>query len=209
MYRSIEHHAPPESLVQAITNQGGLNRLRTPQFRVVWGWDRLAWHGGKFRDYDDSRNFLREVIECRQVPKYIPPNRWYLEVWMPPEYYGSPIEWETNHTEMIDGQFVATLGPYPAQGEYELLMCLQTPEGEFAPLTPTTCEAAIRLVIASRSLSGVLKRAHRKEMEEKERAAKTETIFDQCEEARRPFNEEAFVTVPERKIILTDQEKTP
>ncbi len=67
--------------------------LGEANFRVVWGWNRLAWIGGKFEDRDEHGRLIREVVELRQEPKYPAVNRWHMEKWMPAETYGSPRNW--------------------------------------------------------------------------------------------------------------------
>jgi len=70
---------------------GGCNRYGEANYRAVWGWNRLAWIGGKFEERDPATgSLLREVVELRQEPKYAAVNRWHIERWVPPEVYGSP-----------------------------------------------------------------------------------------------------------------------
>jgi hypothetical protein len=85
-----ESKQAPESVERAVTQAGGLNRYGEPNFRVVWGRSRLAWVGGKWRNTNAQRELVREVIELRQEPKYVPHDRWHVERCLPPEAYGSP-----------------------------------------------------------------------------------------------------------------------
>ena len=102
---------------------------------MVWGGSRLTWIGGRWTDRDANGNILREAIEMRRVPKYLPVDRWHIERWMPPESYGSPEEWHAQTTEVEDGIRIAALGPYPSRGEYEHCFTLESASGEFIPLS--------------------------------------------------------------------------
>ena len=135
----------PKSLETRLIAVGGLNRFGEPNYRVVWGGTRLTWIGGEWVDTDNSTNTIRRVIEERQVQKYFPAERFYLEKWMPPEHYGSPEDWAQNQIETVDGLRIPNLGPYPSRGEYELSMRFQTRSGDFAPILGAD-EAILELV---------------------------------------------------------------
>lgn len=131
-----ETHKTPASVEERVARAGGLNRFGEPNFRVVWGGSRLAWIGGRWTDRDAHGNVIRESVELRRVPKYVPLDRWHLERWMPPEAYGSPEGWYTQTVETEDGIRVPALGPYPSRGEYEHCFTLEGSRGEFVPLSP-------------------------------------------------------------------------
>jgi hypothetical protein len=101
-------------------------------------------------DRDAHGNVIREVVELRQEPKYIPAERWHVERWMPPEAYGSPEEWFARTVETEDGIRIPALGPYPSRGEYEHCFTLEGPRGEFLPLSATACDWIVRAVAWSR-----------------------------------------------------------
>lgn len=145
-----EIHDAPAAIQERVARAGGANRFGEPNFRVVWGGARLAWIGGRWTDRDANGSVLREAIELRRVPKYIPENRWHIERWMPPESYGSPDDWRAQTTEVEDGIRVAALGPYPARGEYEHCFTLQTDRGEFLPLSAAACDWIVRAIEWSR-----------------------------------------------------------
>jgi hypothetical protein len=44
----------PESVAHSLELAGGLNRFREPNYRAIWGWNRLAWIGGKFEERDPT-----------------------------------------------------------------------------------------------------------------------------------------------------------
>src|ERR1700732_4793868 len=66
-----ETHNTSENVAQRLERAGGINRFGEPNYRAVWGWNRLAWIGGKFEEDDPATgSLLREVVELRREPKY-------------------------------------------------------------------------------------------------------------------------------------------
>jgi hypothetical protein len=190
-----ETHDTPESVQTALTLAGGLNRFGEPNYRVVWGWNRLEWVGGKWTDRDNSGNPFREVIELRQVPKYFPQNRWHIERWMPPEIYGSRRAWNKQTLEREDGIFIPALGPYPSRGEYEHCFTLQGPKGEFIPLSPMAVKYIANAVEWSReSCTPTDKRMSQQRHREKEEKA-WDSHADSVLNDGPAFNQRPFVTV--------------
>jgi hypothetical protein len=141
-----EIHEAPASVQQRVVRAGGLNRFGEPNFRVVWGGSRLAWIGGRWTDRDAHGNVVRESIELRRVPKYVPLDRWHIERWTPPECYGPPDLWYAQTIEVEDGIHIPALGPYPSRGEYEHCFTLESASGEFIPLSAATCDWIVRAV---------------------------------------------------------------
>jgi hypothetical protein len=143
----------PAEVARELLLAGGCNRFGEANFRAVWGWSRLDWIGGKWEDRDASGALVREVIELRREPKYMPHDRWHIERWMPPESYGSPDAWHEETLEIADGRNIAALGPYPSRGDYEHCFTLQGPRGEFVQLTPAAARHIARAIEASRGIS--------------------------------------------------------
>jgi hypothetical protein len=141
-----ETHEAPSAIQERVARAGGVNRYGEPNFRVVWGGSRLAWIGGRWVDRDAHGNTLRETIELRRVPKYLPVERWHIERWMPAEAYGSPDDWYAQTIEVEDGIRIAALGPYPSRGEYEHCFTLESTRGEFIPLTAAVSDWVVRAV---------------------------------------------------------------
>ena len=139
-----ETHEAPRHVVEALRLAGGINRFGEPNYRAVWGWNRLAWIGGKWEDRDAAGRLIREVAELRLEPKYTPQNRWHIERWVPPEAYGSPDQWYAQTLEIENGRNIPALGPYPSRGEYEHCFTLEGPRGEFIQLTPTVARHIAR-----------------------------------------------------------------
>jgi len=154
-----ETHEAPAAVQQRIARAGGTNRFGEPNFRVVWGGSRLTWIGGRWCDHDASGNPIRESIELRRVPKYLPLNRWHIERWMPPESYGSPGRWYDETAEHESGVRVPALGPFPSRGEYEHCFTLESPAGEFLPLSPAACDWIVRAIEWSRRQPRPLRRS--------------------------------------------------
>ncbi|HEY0701654.1 MAG TPA: hypothetical protein VGD60_02705 [Candidatus Acidoferrales bacterium] len=141
-----ETHETPPDIQNRLTAAGGSNCYGEANFRVVWGGSRLTWMGGRWTDRDASGNVVRETIETRRVPKYLPVERWHIERWMPAESYGSPQQWYEQTTEIEDGIRIAALGPYPSRGEYEHCFTLADAQGEYLPLSPAACDWIVRAV---------------------------------------------------------------
>lgn len=169
-------HPVPSHLEARITDKGGRSPNGLPLFRVIWGADRLTVIGGEWKKYDDSGNLTGTEIEEKLTVKYLnAENRWIFEVWCPPENYGTPEEWETNHTKIINGKTIRELGPYPANGEYELVKVLETPNKRaFVPLTATICDALVAVAVRNQHLPKEIRMAHYRHQQEK---VKTEQVL--------------------------------
>lgn len=141
-----EVHEAPAAIQERVARAGGTNRFGEPNFRVVWGGSRLSWIGGRWIDRDAHGNVIREAVELRRVPKYLPHDRWHIERWMPPETYGSPELWYAQTIECEGGVRIPALGPFPRRGEYEHCFTLEGARGEFLQLTSTACDWIVRAV---------------------------------------------------------------
>jgi hypothetical protein len=170
-----ELHDTPVSVAERLVRAGGRNRFDEPNFRVVWGWSRLSWIGGRWTDRDSHGNVIRSTIELRRVPKYLPFDRWHIERWVAPEIYGSPKLWNSATLEREDGLIVPVLGPYPSRGEYEHCFTLAGPRGEFVALDVAACDKIVRAIEwARRQPRGKSKQAL------KDREARLEREWDAC-----------------------------
>jgi hypothetical protein len=162
-----ETHQTPDEIQKRVESAGGANLYGEPNFRVVWGGSRLCWIGGRWVDHDANGNMIREAIELRRVPKYLPENRWHIEKWMPASSYGTPEQWWELTTEIEDGVRVASLGPYPARGEYEHCFTLSDARGEFIQLDGAACDWVVRAI---RWAAGQSRRARRSALDGREEA---------------------------------------
>lgn len=180
-----ERHNPSSSEMRLLNERlhrvGGSNHAGKALWRVCWGWERLAWQGGKWEADGGG------VVEHRLEPKYLPPNRFYLEKWMPPEHYGSPEQWATRYTEWIDGVRVETLGPYPSEGEYEQAWRIEGPHGGFLPLHPYVCEKLVHLMLRMQTMPASARRQQAAEEYERKRRAIQQRQHDMIDNRMRPF----------------------
>ncbi len=190
-----ETHDTPASVERRLRLAGGINRYGEPNYRAVWGWNRLTWIGGKWEDRDSAGNLIREVVKLRQEPKYFPMNRWHIERWCPPELYGSPEDWYRRTLEVEGSYAMPALGPYPHRGEYELCFTLQGPRGEFIQLTATVAEQVARRIEASRKFSS---RERRRALLRREARADRDSdawAYDLLDDAVPAFHAVPFVSV--------------
>ena len=190
-----EKHETPENAARRLHLAGGVNRYGEANYRVVWGWNRLGWIGGKFEDRDADGNLLREVVELRWEPKYPQVNRWHVERWVPPEAYGSPRMWYAQTVERAEGKCVAALGPYPERGEYEHCFTLQGRRGEFVQLTSTIAEYVARAIEWSRGQGRAEQRAGLYGREEREDRAYEQWAYDLMDDAGPAMHGMPFVSV--------------
>ena len=190
-----EKHETPENVAARLATAGGLNRYGEPNYRVVWGWNRLAWIGGKFEDRDEHGALLREVVELRREPKYPQVNRWHVERWVPPEAYGCPKQWYAQTVESSEGRSVPALGPYPARGEYEHCFTIEGLRGEFVQLTPTIVERVAQAIEWSRSAPRGKQRGQLYDREARNEREYDAWAFDVLDDQAPALHGQPFVTV--------------
>ncbi len=190
-----ETHDTAENVAALLLRAGGINRFGEANYRAIWGWNRLAWIGGKFEDRDEHGGLLRERIELREEPKYPGVNRWHIERWLPPEAYGSPRQWYAQTIERENGVSIPALGPYPSRGDYEHCFTLEGPQGEFIQLTPTVAEHIARAIECSRSHPGAKARAKIYEREARADRRYEQWAYDALDDAVPAFHKQPFVTV--------------
>ena len=137
---------------------------------------------------------IRARIELREVPKYLPVERWHVERWLPPEAYGSPEEWYRRTTEVEDGVGFPALGPYPSRGEYEHCFTLQAASGEFIGLTPTACDWVVRAIEWARRQTRVMRRDAIVARESLRNLDWDRVATDVLDESARAFHGQPFIT---------------
>jgi hypothetical protein len=197
-----ETHETPETVARRLARAGGCNRYGEANYRAVWGWNRLAWIGGKFEERDPATgSLLREVVELRQEPKYPAVNRWHIERWVPPEVYGSPNVWYAQTIERENGVSIPALGPYPSRGEYEHCFTLEGPparpggQGEFIQLTPTVAEHIARAIEWSRRHPRSAGKRALYDREQCQERNYEQWAYDLLDDAVLAFHNQPFVTV--------------
>jgi len=189
-----ETHDTPDAVAHRLERAGGINRFGEANYRAVWGWNRLAWIGGKFEDRDEHGALLRERIELRLEPKYPGVNRWHIERWLPPETYGSPRAWYAQTIERENGISIPALGPYPSRGEYEHCFTLESPRGQFIQLTPTAAEYIARAIEWSRKYPPAKNRRRLYDREQRAETNYEQWAFDVMDDAVPAFHKQPFVT---------------
>jgi len=190
-----ETHETPAPVADRLLHAGGTNRYGEANYRAVWGWNRLAWIGGKFEDRDTAGNLVREVVELRREPKYAAVNRWHIERWMPPETYGSPRQWYAQTVERENGLSIPALGPYPCRGEYEHCFTLQDPYGEFVQLTPAAAEHIAHAIEYSRKAPHAAGKRRIDDRSAREERAYDQWAYDLLDDSVHAFHQQPFVTV--------------
>jgi len=192
-----ESKRAPADVADRITRAGGVNLYGRPNFRVVWGWSRLTWIGGKWTDRDPATGgIIREAVELRRVPKYLPHDRWHLERWLPPALYGPPERWYEYTVEIENGLAIPALGPYPREGEYEHCLTLEGPRGEFLPLSASAVEWLIRAIEFSRAIPSSVRRRAALDREAKKDADYESWAYDRLDDAVPAFHAQPFVVRP-------------
>jgi hypothetical protein len=190
-----ETHDTPDAVAWRLELAGGRNHYGEANYRAVWGWNRLAWIGGKFEDRDERGDLLREVVELRQEPKYPAVNRWHIERWVPPETYGSPRNWYAQTIERENGISIPALGPYPSRGEYEHCFTLETPVGGFLQLTPTVAEHVARAIEWSRKSPRATSKKQLYDREARQERHYDDWAYDVLDDAAPAFHQQPFVSV--------------
>ena len=191
-----ETHDTPDNVAYRLLRAGGINRFGEPNYRAVWGWNRLAWIGGKFEERDPATgSLLREVVELRQEPKYPAVNRWHIERWVPPEAYGSSRLWFAQTIERENGVSIPALGPYPSRGDYEHCFTLEGPSRDFIQLTPAAAEHIARAIEYSRNFSRSRKKRSLDDRAHREERTYEAWAYDQLDDAVPAFHKQPFVTV--------------
>jgi hypothetical protein len=198
MIKPVSHR-----LQKRITDIGGLAENGQPLFRVMRGCDRFTLIGGEWKKYDKSGNYTGSHVGLERVLKHPEAKERYIfELWCPPENYGTPEEWKERFTECINGQFIEVLGPFPREGEYELVRVLKTPEkGAFVPLTEAICDALVATAKLNRELPARIKVAAAQDRREKEEKAKDQRLIDKLDNMAPAFEGKSFVTIPTPKEV--------
>lgn len=188
----------PKDVVAAFERLGGANRFGEPNFRAIWSEDRLAHVGGTWHDYDNNGNLIRTIDEVRKVPKYFAiRERWIVEKWYPPEYFGSPETWFRTTKKWNEEGNLAQLGGYPERGDYQHCCTIEDADGNFVQLTAGLAEEIVYLVKAKQEH----KRTLAEEKYAQEVAARKQSEENQIilKDATPPFSDAGitsrFVTV--------------
>lgn len=214
---TVEHRTCPEHVVEQLRIAGGINPFGDPQFRIVWGYDRIVKLHGEWQEFEQCMATLtdrltgyteqrlvtrlaRSVVETREIPKYLPANCWHLEKWCSAETYGSPEQWREAGLEKLGTMTVDTSGPYPERGEYELCYPLTddgTSNGQALPLVSDVVTELVRMIVKSRELFSLQQRRAAIEQEAKRKEDGFVRITqDRLKDGLRPFLGETYIVKP-------------
>lgn len=193
----------PLNIEERVTNAGGLNRFGEPLYRIIWGFERIVpIIGFWFTGFDWMGNPVQsDVPETRMEPKYEPADRWHLEMWRPPEEYGTPETWRQQGLEVYGGYTCDTAGEFPSRGDYELVLTFDS-NGTSIPLTPTTAEWIIQLLRASIDLTFQQRQRAIEQRELRKSKSRVNRMAGEMRDKMKPFAGENFVVVPGSKIIV-------
>lgn len=104
----MERREPPPEYVAHLTQIGGMNRYREPNFKLVWGQNEIDLVYGTDANGKKGQHV---ILRHGGIPA------WFIECWKPPEIYGTPEQW---YALTWDWETDApTLGEYPYRGCYE------------------------------------------------------------------------------------------
>ena len=151
----------PKDVQERLTRAGGRNFFGGPNFKLTWGWEPNEF----------IYNLREGFYELR--PRYIRnQDRWRIEKWFGPDYYGTPRTWDYFYTQVIDGHKINLLGPFPTFGAYEQFCTLETPHqpskedckwkedrdcpcggASYVSLTPSMIDEMVGLVERSRDVN--------------------------------------------------------
>lgn len=185
----------PADVKRVLVEEGGLNRYREPNYRLVWGWSRLETRAGEFHEFDDSGNETGVRLEVRREPKYWPRDRFHLEVWVPPETYGSPADWFAITKKYVRGESVEHLGEYPHRGDYERVSVCQTPSGDFVMPTAEAVRDMVRWHRAALLRTSAEKKAEFDARDEYEKNASRSRMHDIIDTYAKAFPFRTWVPV--------------
>lgn len=106
----------------AVARAGGYAHTNVTRCRVEWGMDLRTFRNG-------NPNAI----------KYPPPygkgpDRWILEAWRPPEFFGNETQWNASrYTPDQSGTLIDRIGPFPDKGMYVFVMPICTKDGSYLP----------------------------------------------------------------------------
>lgn len=150
-----------------------------PLWRVIWSEDRIRFECGDWRrTYGEGRN------------------RWMVEKWCPPSLYGDPASWDA----LREPDGASSLGPFPADGDYEWAYTFEAPDGEGVPLDPGLLELLVQCIERSKLLTDAQRKVAidaRRAREENERERRFADFFD---DAQGPFGGQPVAGIPSKRL---------
>lgn len=100
---------PAQEYVDHVNAVGGFNRFGTPNFKLTWGQNETMLVYGTDAN---GKTGQHRISKHGDIPA------WFIDVWKPPECYGTPELW---YALTWDWEVDAPkIGEFPWRGEYEL-----------------------------------------------------------------------------------------
>jgi hypothetical protein len=181
-------NSTPQHIQDKVTASGGLNPFGEPLFRIVLGAERLAMCFGEWKKFDNSGNETGTTVEARMCMKYPgTASKYVLEMWTPPENYGTPEAFYEATERVIDGKKTQLLGEYPHRGEYECIKVLETPKGIPVPLTDAIVSALLDVAKRNRELPTNIRIKAAQDAREKEEKEKSARLLEKLVDMERPW----------------------
>jgi hypothetical protein len=126
----MELPEPISWINKRLQDEYGYHDLARPYWRVVFSEEQLEKRWGTFRDFDDNGNFIREVTEIREVPKY---RQWIQGKWVLERLTTVPLP---NVVELLGEQF-----------SYEPVWVFEDNKGNALPPIFRACKFVINAVL--------------------------------------------------------------
>lgn len=111
----------PDGFDTAVRIAGGYVEGSIPRCRVVWGQDVTIFRNGNPKAVKYPRPFK------------VGPDRWILEAWRAPEFFGNETEWNVVRYGDTPTGRVDRIGPFPRNGMYVFVMPLCKSDGSYLP----------------------------------------------------------------------------
>lgn len=174
---------PPE-IVNYITDRGGKNLHGDPLYRIVWSNNatketRAPWPtipGAAIVERPHRLRYGKAVISDRFV----------IESWRPPEFYGDPRDWkESGYSK--SGTYV-DYGPYPSRGVYSMVDIVEDSLSNFTFPTRGYIDAVLLASNIRASMTPEQERDMVERAEEAEERATYERRLAMIQDANKPSN---------------------
>lgn len=111
----------PEGFDRAVIDLCGYAHSHVPRCRVVWGQDVTTFRNGN----------PKAVKYPRPFP--VGPDRWIIEAWRPPEFFGTERDWNAVRYADTDYGRIDRIGPFPRKGMYVFVLPVCKPDGTYLP----------------------------------------------------------------------------
>ena len=177
----------PEEAQARLTHVGGVNRYDEPNFKLVWAQYETFVAGGIWSVDEEYFKGYRRLLLGSGEPC------WTLLQWHDAIEYGTPESYYVQHYDADSG--LQLLGEYPYFGRYEVLFNLRWHEfdnGKLSlhtmPLSMTTIERVIPVVLMARGISWMKTKAAAEELRRREEEEKTRMVERHLQDNAPAFN---------------------